>query len=628
VLNRLGEKHVEAMIERITAGNALSAEVIAHIRVKTDGVPLFVEELTKSVVETAGAQGRALLQPFAIPATLQEALLSRLDRLSDARQVAQLGATLGREFSYELLQAVTQVSEADLQTALSKLVEAEILYQRGMGEQARYFFKHALIQDTAYQSLLKSTRQQLHQQIAQVLEARFLETKLTQPELLAHHYTEAGLSAQAIPYWQRAGERAVERSANVEAITHLTKELELLNTLPDTDERTQQELDLQITLGPALIAIKGWAAPEVEKAYARARELCQQVGETPQLFPVLWGLWGFYEVRAGYQTAFELAEQILTLAQRAQDPALILEAHNALGQILFFLGERTLARAHLDQVIALYDLQQHRSLAFLYGTDPGVLCLTLVAWDLWHLGYPGQALKRSDDALTLARGLSHPLSLAEALFFAAWLHLLRREGQATQERAEAAINLCTEQGFLWLAGGALILQGWALAEQGKREEGIAQIHQGLAAWRASGAEMCLPFYLAMLAEVYGKVGQTEEGLTALAEALATVDRTGERFYEAELYRLKGELTLQQHNVQRSTFKEVEECFHKAIEIARRQQAKSWELRAVISLSRLWQQQGKKKEAHELLSEIYNWFTEGLDTKDLQEAKALLEEVRQ
>src|SRR5262249_8523885 len=284
ILNRLSKKHVEVMIAKAAAGKILPPEVIDQIQVRTDGVPLFIEELTKSVIESTtdgGTQHTVFLHT--IPTTLQEALLARLDRLSTARQVAQLGATLGREFSYELLHAIAPMGEADLHTALEKLVEAEIVYQRRIGEQARYFFKHALIQDTAYQSLLKSTRQQYHQQIARMLEEHFPDTKETQPELLAHHYTEAGLAEQALPYWQRAGERAIERSAHIEAINHLTKGLELLQSLPSTPERIQQELTLQIALGPALMAVKGYAAPEVEKAYARTRVLCQQAGETPQL---------------------------------------------------------------------------------------------------------------------------------------------------------------------------------------------------------------------------------------------------------------------------------------------------------------------------------------------------------
>jgi class 3 adenylate cyclase/predicted ATPase len=636
-LSRLGRTQAEMMVERVTGGKALPAEVVQQIASKTDGVPLFVEELTKTVVESGlvrEVEGHyELSRPLpslAIPSTLQDSLMARLDRLATVREIAQIGATIGREFPYDLLQAVSPLDEETLQKGLRQLVEAELVYRSGVLPQARYLFKHALVQDTAYQSLLKNTRQQYHRQIAQVLEERFAETTETQPELLAHHYTGAGLKEQAIAYWHRAGERAIRRSANVEAIAHLTKGLELLKTLPDTPERTQHELTLQLALGAPLKATKGWAAPEVEQTYTRALELCRQVGETPQLFGVLGGLWVFYFDRAEYKTAHELAEQCLRLAQSVQNSYLLVWAHCVVGMTLFNLGEFALAQDHLEQGIARYDPQQHRALAFSAGTnEPGMTSLSEVALALWSLGYPDQALKRLHEALTLAQEVFHPLNLTFALANAALLHLLRREEQVTQERAEVLLALSSEQGFaLFLAYGT-ILQGWALAEQGRGEEGIAQIHQGLVAQQATGAEGLRPHFLALLAEACGKVGQAEEGLSALSEALALVNKTGERFYEAELYRLKGELTLAQSSVQglaSSVQKEAEECFWKAIEIARRQSAKSLELRAATSLARLWRQQGKKDEAHALLAKIYGWFTEGFDTKDLQEAKTLLKEL--
>ncbi|MGE4095847.1 MAG: adenylate/guanylate cyclase domain-containing protein [Candidatus Binatia bacterium] len=641
VLNRLGKTQVEAMIEKVAESNALSAEVIEQIRVKTDGVPLFVEEVTKSVVESVGlvAATPGVSQSLAIPATLQEALLARLDRLSEARQIAQLGATVGREFSYELLQAVTPMNETDLYTALEKLVDAEILYQRGIGEQAHYVFKHALIQDTAYHSLLKSTRLQYHQRIAQILEERFPDTKVTQPELLAHHYTEANLIEQAIPYWQQAGQRASHRSANVEATSHLHRALTLLTQLPDTPERAQQELSLQIAYGSASMAAKGYAVPDVEKAYSRARELCQQLGETSQLFPVLVGLNRFYSARGDLHIARELGEQCVTLAQRTQDPTLLVEAHRALGNILYFLGELASARLHLEQVMALYAPQRDYSLAVFYVIDPAVSAASYNAWALWLLGYPDQALQRSQEALSLARTLDHPFSLALAQMFVPVLHQFRQEVERTQERAEEGIALATERGFTTTLSWKIVLRGWALSEQGEREEGISQLRQGMNAWRATGAEVGRTHFLALLAAAYGKAAQTKEGLTVLAEAFAHVEKTGERFYEAELYRLKGELTLQKLSVFSSQLSvleprppnpdpqgEGEVCFRKAIEIAQKQQAKSWELRAATSLARLWQLQGKTTEALDLLAPVYNWFTEGFDTKDLQEAKALLEEL--
>jgi TOMM system kinase/cyclase fusion protein len=634
-LNRLGRQPVEAMVEKLTGGKPLPREVVQQIVAKTDGVPLFVEELTKMVLEsdllTAVDEHYELtgpLPPLAIPSTLQDSLMARLDRLAMTREIAQVGATVGREFSYALLHAVSPLEEATLQQGLRQLVEAELLYQRGLPSQVTYLFKHALVQDTAYQSLLKSKRQQYHQQIAQVLEEQFSETTETQPELLAHHYTEAGLTEQALPYWQRAGQRASERSANVEAISHLTKALELLKSLPDTPEHAQQELALQTTLGPVFIATKGWAAPETGKVYTRARELCQQVGETPQLFPVLWGLNTFYIVRGELQTARELAEQFLGLAESQQNPAFLVQAYFALGLTLLALGELSSARKYLEQGSVVYDPQQHSSHAFLYGHNPGMSCLSFGALTLWHLGYPDQALNRSQEAVTLAQRASHPFSLAYALNFATWLHQYRRERQATREQAEAVVTLSTEQEFpFWVAYGT-ILRGWALAEQGQGKEGIAQIRQGLAAFRATGSGIWLSYCLTLLAEVHGNVGQAEEGLGVVAEALAFVGESEERLYEAELYRLKGALTLQSkvQGPESEVEEEAEECFHKAIEIARKQQAKSLELRAVMSLSRLWQRQSKRDEARQILAEIYGWFTEGFDTKDLQDARVLLDEL--
>jgi TOMM system kinase/cyclase fusion protein len=635
-LPRLPRRQAAEMAGRVAHSKALPAEVMEQVVAKTDGVPLFVEELTKMVLESGllqeGAERYELtgsLPPLAIPTTLHDSLMARLDRLASVKALAQLGATLGREFAYALLQAVSPWEEATLQQGLHQLVEAEFLYQQGLPPQATYLFKHALIQEAAYQSLLRSTRQQHHQRIAQVLEERFPGLCETQPELLAHHYTEAGLSAQAIVYWQRAGQRAIERSAHLEAVAHLTKGLEGLATLPDTPERAQQELVMQTTLGPALFVTKGQAAPEVLYAYTRARELCQQMGETPQLFQAMWGLWYFYLHRVELQTAREMGEHLLALAQQIGDPVLLIEAHHALGNTLNYLGEFAAAQTHFEQGIALYDRQQHHAHAVHYGQDPGVICRSYAAVTLWYLGYPEQALQRGHEAMTLAQELAHAHSLAFALVFAAWLHHFRREWPLTRERAEATIALAAEQGFGVYAAMGGIFRGWALAEQyaesgagqGHVEEGMTQMQQGLAAWRATGAAVFQPYGLALLAKASTQIGQPEAGLALLTEALAVANDKGESRWDAELYRLKGEILLAR-SAEHHT--EAEACFCQALDIARRQQAKSWELRAAMSLGRLWQRQGKCAEARELLTPIYGWFTEGFDTADLQEAKALLE----
>jgi TOMM system kinase/cyclase fusion protein len=627
-LSRFTRPQVEEMVRRITGGKALPAEVVQQIVVKTDGVPLFVEELTKMVLEADLLREHedrydltGPLPSLAIPTTLHDSLMARLDRLATPREIAQLAATLGREFAYEVLQAIAPLDEVALQRGLSQLVDAELIYQRGLPPQAQYVFKHALIRDAAYQSLLKSTRQQFHQRIAQVLEARFPDTAEAQPELVAHHFTEAGLHAQAVGYWHKAGQRAIERSAHVEAIAHLTKGLEALKALPNTPQRAQHELALQLALGAPLQATRGYAAPERRQAYTKAWKLCQQVGETSQRFPVLFGLWQCYALGAEWQAARAAGEQLLSLAQRQHDPGLLLEAHRALAFTLLWLGEFASARAHAEQGTALYDSQQHHAHAFLYGQDPGMTCRAYEAMALWELGYPDQALARSHEALTIAQERSHPYSVAMALAYAAMIRHFRREVHTTHERAEATMTLCTEQGFPFFLALGTILRGWALAEQGAGEEGMGQICQGLAAWRATGTEACQTYFLVLLAEAQGKMGQAEAGLRVLTETLTLVDKTGERYPEAELYRLQGELLLKQAV---SDAQQAETCFQQALTVARRQQAKAWELRAALSLSRLWQHQGKREEARQVLAEVYGWFAEGFDTDDLQEAKALLD----
>ncbi|NOT53291.1 MAG: AAA family ATPase, partial [Deltaproteobacteria bacterium] len=621
-LSRLGQPQVEVMVAKLTGGKALPPEIVRQIASKTDGVPLFVEELTKTVLESVESGGRSSM-PLGIPATLQDALMARLDRLGPAKDIAQLGATLGREFTYALLQAVSPLHAEALQHGLRQLVEAELVYQSGVPPQARYLFKHALVQDTAYQSLLKSRRQQLHQHVAQVLVEQFVDTAESQPELVAHHYTEAGLIAQAVPYWQKAGERAVDRSAYIEGISHLTKGLELLNTLPETTDRSHQELNLQTPLGLAFMATKSYAAPEVGKAYTRARELCRQMGETPQLAPVLYGLWIFHLVRGELQTAYEAAEQLLRLGQNTQDPALTMEGHHALGQISYCMGKFASAQEHLEEAITFYDSRPSSSYAIRPVQNPGVMCRGYAAWCLWHLGYPDQALQRVHESFALAQELSHPFSLAFALNFASNLHQWRKEQQLAQERAEAMLAVSSKHGFPLVVASGTFRRGARLVSQGQVEEGLAQMRQGMETYLAEGTSLGHPILLGGLASAHGTVGKISEGLALLTEALAVVDKTGQRVYEAGLYLLKGTLLLK---IGDQKVAEAEACFHQALDVARHQEAKSLELQAATSLARLWQHQGKQQEAHTLLSEIYNWFTEGFDTKDLQEAKALIEEL--
>jgi predicted ATPase len=633
-LDPLPPASAEAVLDALLGPDVSLAPLKRVLIERTEGNPFFLEESVRTLVETGvlvGAPGAyrlaQALPTIQVPATVQAVLAARIDRLPpDAKRLLQTAAVIGPEVPLPVLQAVAALPEATLHAALAQLQAAEFLYETRLFPERAYTFKHALTQQVAYQSLLTSTRHQVHQQVAHVFETLCAETALTQPELLAHHYTEAGCPEPAAAYWQRAGQRAMERSAYPEAINHLSKGLEVLKTLPDTPAHRQQELNVQLALGPALIVTQGPASPAVEQVYARAQELCQQVGETPQLFPVLWGLWRFYSNRAEHQRARALGEQLLSLAQQVHDAALLLEAHHALWATLFWSGEFAAARAHLEQGRALYDPQQHHAHTLLYGGhDPGVCCLSHAAWSLWILGYPDQALQRVREALALAHELTHSHSLAIALFFAATLHQSRREPHAAHERAEACVVLADEQGFAQELARATVMRGWALAAQGQGAEGMAQMRQGMAAYGTIGAVSARPYFLTLLAEACGSIGQTTEGLSLLAEALATVDRTEECGWEAELHRLKGEILLAQAGESQKV-QEAEACFQQALAVARHQQAKSLELRAAMSLSRLWQQQGKRAEARELLAPIYSWFTEGFDTPDLQEARALLEKL--
>ena len=585
----------------------------------------------RTLVETgvlAGERGAyrltQALPSLQVPATVQAVLAARIDRLPpEAKQLLQTAAVIGTEVPGPLLTAIADLPDTELHRHLTYLQAAEFLYETCLFPELEYTFKHALTQEVAYNALLLERRRGLHERTGQAIEALFPSRLAEHYGTLAHHYSRSGNAGKAVEYLQRAGQQAVQRSAYAEAIGHVTTALDLLRTLPDTIERAQQELVLQTTLAQSWRATKGSTSPEVERAATRARELCQQVGETRQLLPVLSILEGLYRLRAELATARELAEQLLRLAQRTQEPVHLAQAHTTLGMTLYTLGELVTARAHLEQAIAVYGSQSHGFQALRTLPTPWVSCLSYTAWVLWLLGYPEQALEKSQEALTLAQEQAHPFSLAQALLWAAGLRQFRRERAEAQAQAETAMILSTEQGFpVWLAI-ATMQWGWALAAQGHGGEGIAQIHQGLAAMRATGVELGRPHWLALLAEAYGHVGQTQEGLTVLAEALATVHSRAGRWWEAELYRLKAELLLQS-GVQglesevltpdpelQTRDAEAEACLHQALEIARHQEAKSLELRAAMSLVRLWQQQGKRTEAYKLLAPIYGWFTEDL-----------------
>jgi class 3 adenylate cyclase/predicted ATPase len=623
-LNRLSARAAHEMVACLAADAALGADTVDALVERSGGVPLFVEELTRAVLESDAAQQAA----HHIPATLQDSLMARLDRLGTAREVAQVASVLGHEFSWALLSAVTAMDDEKLEASLRKLEDTELLLVQGIPPEASYRFKHALIQDAAYQSLLRSRRRHYHRRTARILEQRFPEITLAQPELLAHHYTEANLKAQAIPQWQMAGRRAMERSANAEAVSHFTRALELLNTTPTSPERFQQELALQIALGTPLITIKGFGSAEVGAAYGRARELCQQAGESPQVFPVLWGLWMFYMARAEHAVARQLAEQCLHLAKNTGDSGFLVQAHHVTGVGLIAAGRFSQALEHLNQVAALYDPVQHGSHPYIYGHDPAAVSLTHAGWALWFLGYPDQALRKGAEGLALALKFKHPYTSASVDAFVAWLHQFRRNSQIVEELASAALTISTEHDFPFYRAMGIIMRGWARAQRAQKSDGIEQMRAGLEAYHLTGAAVLRPGYLSLLAEGYGNTGRAKEGLGVLAEAQQLADRCQEHWWDAELHRLRGELTLKQADTQGGpqNESEAEQCFRQALSVAQEQKAKSLELRAAMSLSRLWLRQSRRREAKQVLGDVFGFFTEGFDTPDLIEAKTLLERL--
>ncbi len=627
-LNRLSNSESRAMVHHILGTEDLERDLEELIVQKTEGIPFFIEEFIESLralnaLEQDGAAYRLTdrLKELNIPSTIQDVIMARLDSLPEApREILQIGSVIEHEFSYELIQQVAALPDPDLLGHLSTLEEYEFLYERGIHPKFTYVFRHALTRDVVYDSILANKRKKLHSKIAGAIEhlrGSNIEA-IEHPERLGHHLTEAGLPERAIPYWQKAAEVAIRRSANVEAVGHLKKALELLARLPDNPETSRKELDVQIALGPALMAIKGYAAPEVEKVYGQARRLCQELGETPETFTILRGLWGFYIVRGELETAHELGNRCLTLAGRIKKPPLVLWAHYAVGMTFFHLGELASALENFEQGIGLYDVRKRHSQRALQ--DPGVACLSYKALTLWVLGYPDQALKASQEAVTLADGLSHPFSMGYALCMGALVHQFCGRNQETYELAEAASTLCTEHRIpFWLAWGP-ILSGWALTARGEKEEGIKRIRVGLAAYSATQAEIARPMFLALLADSCRKGKQVGDGLATVNEALEGVHRTEDRFGEPELHRLKGELLSEMFS---DNYTEVEACFRQALEVSRRQNAKSFELRAAMSLSRLWHEHGKTVEAQEMLAGVYGWFTEGFDSPDLKEASQIL-----
>ncbi|APO74521.1 adenylate/guanylate cyclase protein [Rhizobium etli 8C-3] len=626
-LSRLDRDQGSAIIDRV-AGKALPKEVRNQILAKTEGVPLFVEELTKTVLESGLLIDRGdhyvlsgQLPSLAIPSTLHDSLMARLDRFPPVKEVAQMGACIGRIFQHRLLSAVTGYDDARLEGILQQLEESELVFRRGVPPEATYTFKHALVQETAYQSLLKSRRQQIHAVIASELKVQFPEIAEAEPETLAHHYAAAGLPQQAVAFWLKAGQQALERSAHPEAIANLDKGLELVACLPDSQDRLRQEIKLQTALGVTMISTRGFASPEVLRAFSKARTLSEKLGDRDQLFVALCGEASYHLISGNLRAADELGLQCLELARSSGDHALLLEAHHRQWVTKFYMGDNAAAEHHLDHGITNYDRDRDHRLTYIYtGHDPGVCCRNYSAQMLWLRGYPDQALERCRDAVALAEEVSHPFTIAQALSNFTDIYLLRHEPDKARRTLCNTIALSREFGLAREISEGRFQLGWVLAEEGNLMEGIGEMREGIAAITAMGVAAGLQHNLCVLAQACVECGAASEGMDLLEQGLSMTE-SGAKYRLPELFRTKGELLLRQ-NPDDGT---AESWFKRAVTMARDEGTKSLELRAALSLARLYSNRGGDREALDLLAPVYAWFTEGLDTRDLVEAKRLLDQ---
>jgi predicted ATPase/class 3 adenylate cyclase len=626
-LRRLGSRETGALISVLTDGNSLPPDLLKEIIEKADGIPLFVEELTKMVTESElveAAKGRYQLvaagEKLAVPATLEGSLIARLDRLDTAKEIAQVASVIGREFFRDLLSQVASVAEEALTKDLERLLQSEIILRRGLPSNCAYFFKHALIQQAAYETILSRDARQLHGKIAQALESKFPDLAERQPEVVAFHFMRAGLTEKAIDNWQRAAERSIKNSANPEAIAHLTKCLELLAELPQSRERDRREMRLRTALALPLIATKGYSAVEVDEALIRARQLCMEIGDDAELFRVVRLHWPFQSMRADHRKAAEAAQQMIAMAE---SDAARLEANRTMGATLFYLGRFREAQQYFERAIVFYNRKRDHSNVLVYGQDPGVSCLANETPNLWFMGYPDQARARGAEALVLARELSHPYSLCFALLFCSWQYVFRRDLDTLHENVEEMISVARHQSFaLWETIG-MILEGWMNAQRGETAVGLATMMEGMARWGRLGARVFVPTFLALVAEIHAGEGDVEAGLAAVEEGLAVCETTAEVLSQPELYRLKGELL----SIRAPGSSAAEEWLIRARQSAAAQASKSLELRATIGLSRFWSATGKGKAAQDVLEETRGWFSEGDDTYDLRQADELRAELR-
>jgi class 3 adenylate cyclase/tetratricopeptide (TPR) repeat protein len=631
-INRLGDHEIAAMIDSVTGNKLLSESIRQDIIERTDGIPLFIEEMTKAVLEAGGEEAvrqavSAVPSPsVAVPASLHASLMARLDRLGPAKEVAQIGAAIGREFAHALISAMARKPEAELGSALNRLIQAGLVFRQGVPPQAVYLFKHALVQDAAYGTLLREPRRALHARIAETLESQFPEVAENQPELLARHASEAGLIEKAAGLWGKAGQRSLARSALVEAIKQLTRALDLIAALPATTTMRRDQIKLQVALANALMHTKGFATPETKAALGQARlliEKAEALGGPPEdpllLFSILYGFWATNYVGHNGDALLELALQFLALAKKQTATGPLMVAHRLMGTSLSTTGDLVEGRTHLNKAIALYERAEHSPLATRFGQDVGVVILSWRSWTVWVLGYPEAALADAERAIKNAREIGHAPTLMYALHFAPWTAILRGDYAEANARAGELIALGEQKGATFWKEGGIVIRGCLLALTGQPEAAIQTINTGMNFWRSTGSRYNFSLSLPHLATAYANLGQFDDAWRCIREALTMVETTKERWCEAEVHRNAGEIALKSAQSNRA-----EADFERALSVARAQQAKSWELRAAMSLARLWRDQGKTVEARELLAPVYGWFTEGFDTRDLKEAKALLE----
>ena len=635
-LNRLGHRDVGSVIDYVVGNKLLPANIRKDIIERTDGIPLFVEEMTKAVLEAGGELEavrtvEATPSPaLAVPASLHASLMARLDRLGPAKELAQIGAAIGREFSHELFAAVVRKPEAQLGASLDRLIRAGLLFRKGVPPHATYLFKHALVQDAAYGTLLRQPRRALHARIADTLERQFADIAEGQPDLLARHCTEAGLIDKAASLWGKAGLRSRERSALVEAIEQLTRALGQIATLPSTPALRRDEIKLQVALIYPLMHVKGLAAPEAKAAAERACLLIEQaeaLGEPPQdpllLFSALGALLTTYIVAFDGDVARERAAQYLALAEKLGGKVPLMVGHVFLGAFSEIAGNFAEAVVHADQVIALYNPVEHRSLGTGLGQDFRVAALIYRSRAQWALGYPEAALAGTEQALREAREIGHAGTLMVAMGLTRLTQLMSGNYAMVKALSDELIALAEENGSAYWESAGMLGRANFLALTGKTSDAVNIFTSAMPAYRSTGARIYLPIYLSLLARACGDLGKFDDAWSYIDEAMMTVETTKETWYEADVHRIAGEIALMSPETDAA---KAEACFERALAIAREQQAKSFELRAAMSMARLWCDQAKRDEARELLAPVYGWFTEGFDTLDLKQAKALLDEL--